>query len=198
MEGYLYKWTNIVFGWQQKYVEIEGDEFKYYKQKGGKLQGVISLRNAKIEMIANEPLRIIVQLADNTMMYLKCNTMADKVKWVNALCMAQQKPEPEDRQKEEIINSISGDSGNLLKTELIGLLKNRILSDSAKLNSYVTQAWTLQALLEASLSDFTEDFNKIAASAPPSLRQNADNIKQYTTELKVPIFFNWLQLALHP
>ena len=183
MEGYLHRWTNAIFGWQQTYAEVENDEFRYYKEKGGKLQGIISLKGSKIEMIANEPLRIIVQLADSSMLYLKCSAMADKVKWVNALCMAQQGNDSNIPLKEKFLSSIVGEDLKPLKEELSSLLQHKIFSDSTKLNACVTQAWTLQALLESALSDFSEGFSKLSG-APAALKESAENIKRYTSELK--------------
>jgi len=76
-----------------------------------------------------------------------------------------------------------------VKEELARLFKSRILSNSAKLNSYVTQTWTLQGLLEAALSDFSEEFSKLGITSS-ALKENAESIKRYTMEIKV--FFSFL------
>ncbi len=175
MEGNIYRWTNAIFGWQKKFGEIEGDEFRYYKKKGAKLQGAVSLRNSRVEMIANEPLRLIVQLAEGTIMYLKCNSMSEKVKWVNAFCLAQQ----------TVPDSVPTlDSDSELKKSIASLLRSRLLNDSSKLNAYVTQAWTLQGLLEGTLSDFSEDIGRLV-QPPESLQNNAESLRRYTSEMKV-------------
>ncbi len=184
MQGDIYRWTNAIFGWQKRYAEIEGEEFRFYKQKGGKLQSVVSLRDCKAEMIANEPLRLIVQLVEGPTLYLKCVSMADKVKWVNAISLSQQQQQPND------VAPIPGfsqlDSKINPKQDLAAVLHSHILDDTAKLNSYVTQIWTLQGLLEGALNDFSEDVAKLE-SPPSSLKTNAGNVKQYTGELKVPL-----------
>lgn len=182
MEGYIYKWTNAMFGWQLKYVELKGDEFCYYKGKGEKLQGVIPLKGSKLEMIANEPLRIILQLSDNTSLYLKCKTMGDKIKWVNAFYRIQQKESPEH--SDELKAQLTNADIKPLKDSLLSLFQSKLFADSSKLNAYIIQVWTLQGLLEASLSDFSEELIKIKAP-PEKLKESAEKIKRYTLELKV-------------
>lgn len=184
MQGSLYKWANAIFGWQLKHVEMKGDEFRYYKARGGKLQGVISLSGCKIEMIANEPLRIVVQLADNSVLYLKCLTVSDKVKWVNALTIAQHENATETSQQQEALDPFGGEELRPVKSELASLLRGRLFSNSAKLSAYVTQAWTLEGLLEAALSDFSEELSKLGAVSK-TLKESAASIKQYTMEIKV-------------
>jgi len=182
MEGYIYKWTNAIFGWQLKYVEIKGDEFHYYKDKDGKLQGVIPLKGFKLEIIANEPLRIILQLSDNTSLYLKCKTMTDKIKWVNAFYKTQQ--EDNLTVKNEFQVALKRNDIEPLKDSLSLFLQSKLFADSSKLDAYLIQVWTLQGLLEASLSDFSEELVKIS-SPSERLKENAERIKRYTMELKV-------------
>jgi len=184
MEGSLYKWANAIFGWQLKHVEIKNNELRYYKSKGGKLQGIIPLTGCNIEIIANEPLRIIIQLSDGSVLYLKCQSVSDKVKWVSALSIAQHKDKGMKKQEELSIEELPP-----VKEELARLFKSRILNNSAKLNSYVTQTWTLQGLLEAALSDFSEEFSKLGITSS-ALKENAESIKRYTMEIKV--FFSFL------
>jgi hypothetical protein len=183
MKGSLYKWTNAIFGWQLKHVEIKDNEFRYYKTKGGKLQGIIPLTGCNIEMIANEPLRIVIQLSDSSVLYLKCQSVSDKVKWVNALSIAQHKGDTLKKQEELSLEELPS-----VKEKLASLFKSRILSNSAKLNGYVTQTWTLQGLLEAALSDFSEEFSKLGTT-PNALKESAESIKRYTMEIKVLFTF---------
>lgn len=184
MEGYVDKWTNSIRGWQERYIVIKNGEFRYYRKKGEKVKGLFSLENSRVEMVNQEPLRITLNFSDNNQIILRCKTLADKAKWVNALCTTQQPNDPDSIQKDEILDSIVTDDMKLLKNELMNLFQNRILSNASKLNAYVTQVWTFQGLLEAALSDFSEDLIKIVAP-PNTLKESADNIKRYTTELKV-------------
>ena len=43
MEGELYKWTNYLFGWRQRYFVLKGSVLHYYYQRGEKPRGRIHL-----------------------------------------------------------------------------------------------------------------------------------------------------------
>jgi hypothetical protein len=183
MEGVIDKWTNNIFKWKERYVVIKNGELRYYQNKGGKLKGLFSLIDAKVEMVDNEPLRITIDLVDDIKLSFKCKTLAEKTKWVNAICTTQQSVNTDSINKDEVLDSFVNEDRNLLKEVVTRLFKNRILNNSSKLNAYVTQVWTFQGLLEAALSDFSEDLLKIV-SPPNSLKEAAENIKRYTMELK--------------
>ena len=184
MEGYIDKWTNSIFRWQPRYVVIKNGELRYYQEKGGKLKGLFSLTDSKVEMVSDEPLGIRIQLSDNSELSLKCKTLADKTNWVNALCSTQQSVDPDSVQKDQILDLLADEDMKSYKPEIIELFQSRILNDSSKLNAYVTQVWTFQGLLEAALSDFSENLLK-TSSIPEPLKESSNNIKRYTMELKV-------------
>jgi hypothetical protein len=186
MEGYVERLMGSFSGWQKEYAEVKNDEFRYYKDKGKKLRGIIPLSEAKIEMAASDPMRVTIKLPNEQTIHLKCKDIANKIDWVNALSVGNQDLEHESSQKKELLES---EDFKGLRLELPELFKSKMLTNSSKLDAFVTQVWTLQGLLEGTLSDFSADLENIT-SPTESLKENADNIKRYTTELKVKIKLN--------
>lgn len=182
MEGYIHRLADGILGWTKEYAVVKDGEFRYYKDKGKKLKGIFLLNNSKVEMVTEDPLRIVIQLADNKTVQLKCNNITDKVNWVNTLCMVDQSSDSDDQQKEEVL--VAAENLKEIQNELATLFQAKMLKNTSKLNAYVTQAWTFQGLLEATLSDFSMDLEKVK-SPTDTLKENAENIKRYTTELKV-------------
>jgi len=186
MEGYIERLAGGFSGWEKEYAEVKNDEFRYYKDKGKKLKGIIPLSGTKLEVAASDPMRVTIELPNKETIHLRFKDMTNKIDWVNALSIGNQDSEYESSQKKELFES---EEFKRVRSELADLLKLRILANSSKLTAFVTQVWTLQGLLEGTLSDFSEDLSKIV-SPKESLKENAEKIKTYTAELKVKIKSN--------
>lgn len=189
MEGYVERLAGSFAGWKKEYAEVKNGEFRYFKDKGKKLRGIIPLNDANIEMAATDPLRVTIVLPNEQTIHLKCKDIANKVDWVNALSVRNQDSDDDNSQKKELLEYADTEDFKGLRTELAKLFKSKMLTNSSKLDAFVTQVWTLQGLLEGTLNDFSADLEKIA-SPTESLKENADNIKRYTTELKVILSSN--------
>ena len=183
MEGEIYKWTNRIFGWQKYYAVIKNGEFRYYQKKNGNAKGMFSLAGSKIEMIDNDLLEIKIKLLDNNEILLKCETITDKVKWVNALSTIQINTPCDSKRKEKLLELINPDLKEV-KNSLTDLLNAKIFNNSSELNTYLIQIYTFQGLLEGSLSDFAENMYRLNIKDDP-LKSSIENIKRYTSELKV-------------
>jgi len=185
VEGYIQRLIGGFSGWQREYAEVKGDEFRYYVDKGKKLKGIVQLSNAKIEMASADPLIITIKVPNEKPIQLKCKDIAEKVDWVNALSIGD--CEAENREKKEVLEY--AENNKEIHAEIASLFRSKMLNNSGKLDAFVTQVWTLQGLLEGTLSDFSSDIGKIKEPTE-SLKENADNIKRYTTELKVTLKHN--------
>ncbi|VDM38959.1 unnamed protein product [Toxocara canis] len=85
--GILYKWTNYVLGWQQRYFELEDGVLVYYKTKGEKQfgsRGSITVRCALIAENEVDLCRFDVATS-GVIWYLKAENIAAKSVWMNAL-----------------------------------------------------------------------------------------------------------------
>jgi len=186
MEGYIERLGRGFSGWKKEYAEVKNDEFRYYEDKGKKIKGIISLSDTKLETVTTDPMGITIELPNKQTIHLRCKDITNKIDWVNALSIGNQDSEYESSQKKELFDS---EDFKRVRSELADLFKLRILTNSSKLDAFVTQVWTLQGLLEGTLSDFSEDLEKIV-SPDESLKENAEKIKTYTAELKVKIKSN--------
>jgi hypothetical protein len=180
VEGYVQRLIGGFSGWQREYAEVKSGEFRYYMDKGRKLKGIVQLSNTRIEMAVADPLRIIIKVPNEKPIHLKCKDIAEKIDWVNALSVGDE--EGDNKKKEEVLDSVEDNKG--IREGIADLFRSKMISNSGKLDVFITQAWTLQGLLEGTLSDFTSDLEKLKEPTE-SLKDNANNIKRYTTELKV-------------
>lgn len=182
IEGYIQRLVGSFSGWQTEYAEVKSGEFRYYKPGGRKLSGIVPLRDARIEMVASDPLRVTIKIGDGKTIQLKCKDVTNKVEWVNALCMGNS--DIENSEKKELLDSTITKDLREVRSEIADLFQTKMLTNSSKLDAFLTQVWTLQGLLEATLSDFTGDVERLKP-VPESLKENAESIRRYTTELKV-------------
>ena len=183
MKGNLYKWTDAISGWKLIYAEIQSGELLCYDKKDGNLQNTVPLTGCLIEAMLNESQKIVLQLSDDKMLYLKFVTMSDKVKWVNAFSNLQC-----DKSAKQIYSSemIEGKNVNieLSKEDIVKLLRNNLLSDSSKLAAYANDGWMVQKQLDNIIENFIKEYFKVH-SDPDTIKINIENIKHYTAELKV-------------
>ena len=57
-EGVLFKWTNFLYGWQERFFVLKDGLLSYYKSQDEKLigcRGAISIQKAKVKVSADLP-----------------------------------------------------------------------------------------------------------------------------------------------
>lgn len=89
MEGWLYKWTNYLYGWKRRYFVLYNGVLQYSKAQGMQRQGALHLNVAKIQPHAKNPRRFLINTG-TSVLHLKANTPADALAWINALKAAQE------------------------------------------------------------------------------------------------------------
>jgi len=99
MEGYLKKWTNVIYGWKKRYFMLNGSILHYYKKKGDKLKGKIHLAITILNIRGTH--EIIIDTGVKKL-ELKSENMDDRNKWFNAFRVA--KHEGLTKEKEVIRN----------------------------------------------------------------------------------------------
>ena len=82
MEGYLKKWVNL--RWQSRYFVLHDDILLYCEKLNGQIKGQIHLKVAAIILVPEDPLLFIIHTGISEM-HLRASTVADKIKWVQAL-----------------------------------------------------------------------------------------------------------------
>ncbi|CDW78336.1 oxysterol-binding protein [Stylonychia lemnae] len=88
MEGYLYKKDGFFSGWVQYYFILHEDTLIYLDKQGGKPQGSIHMKISKISGDQKDRLLILIFNGTNEI-YLRANSIKEKVEWTNALVNCQ-------------------------------------------------------------------------------------------------------------
>ena len=180
MEGFVsIRYTHST-KWEREYAQAKNGKLFRYQSKGGILLDAITLTNIKIEMITTEPLCISIEPHNDKAIDLKFDNIKDKVNWINALCSFELTEF--EKEEKDILNYAEQEEFKEVQSDLTELFKAKMLNNTGKLDAYLTQVWTLQGLLEACLSDFSMEIQKVET---PVLNKSIENIKDYTNELKV-------------
>lgn len=143
MEGYMYKWTNYVYGWKKRYFVLHNGVLQYCKEKGQARKGALHLNIAQVQSHSKNPCRIIVD-SGTTVLHLKTNTQEDALQWLNALRAAQELLQKEVR-KEELRDMLT------IAPALEGQSALSLIAGK------VSVIWDLQAQLE----DLIPQFDKV-------------------------------------
>ncbi len=187
MEGCLVKWTNIISRWKKRYVVIDKDKFTYYKRKGGKVQGSHLLRGVVIEMVHSDPAGFLLQFENGEVMQFRANDAGEKQKWLVAI-QAGKILAGERVRQDNVLHTIAPDAVMTLKTQLIDILRNRILNGSSKLSKDMAGIMSLQEQLENTVNDLLTNLKKNGATLPPGVAECAEIIQKVSQELRVSIF----------
>jgi hypothetical protein len=86
MEGYLQKYTNLLYGYKKRYFVLKGNILYYYKKKGEKVKGKIHLA---ITVINSKSSNLILLDTGIKNVTLKCDSNQERDKWFNAMQMAK-------------------------------------------------------------------------------------------------------------
>ena len=91
MEGYLKKWTNVIYRWKPRYFRLEQGVLKYSKYRFTQSRDKILLTKCQILVTPKDKLRFVIRFSDpkKKSVQLRAHSLADKIKWVDALRTAQ-------------------------------------------------------------------------------------------------------------
>jgi hypothetical protein len=91
MEGNLFKWTNYLFGWRERYFVLIGSVFYYYYKKGDRPRGRLHLSVCQINFQPNDTkLELDSGIA---VLYLKAQSVEERDRWLKALKKAKKDAE---------------------------------------------------------------------------------------------------------
>lgn len=85
--GNLYKWTNYIHGWQERYMVLKTGILSYYKNQLDTqfgCRGSITLRQCSIVPHDLDDCRFDIRVND-CVWYLRANNNEERTKWINAL-----------------------------------------------------------------------------------------------------------------
>jgi len=183
MEGYLVKWTNIISRWKKRYVVVDKDRFAYYKKKDGKLQGSHNLKGVMLEIVHSDPAGFKLNFGGGEVLQFRANDAAEKQKWLLAIqagkILADQKFKSDPSQSNAHNSALE-----IISSQLVNILRKRIINGSSKLCKDMTNIMNLQEQLENAVAELVHclDENK---SLPPRAAECAEIIQNSSKELKV-------------
>ena len=99
LEGYLRKWVNIMYGWKPRYFILHDGLLTFCDSKGGRKKGTIYLKIARISVIPEDPLRIVLHTGTNEL-HLRADTPEEMKKWYQALRQEQEESIRRDDMKD--------------------------------------------------------------------------------------------------
>lgn len=85
--GNLFKWTNFITGWQERFFILKDGVLSYYKSQTEKdigCRGAISIQRAKIKLNPTDEFRFDVSVGD-CVWYLRCPNKELRDEWVHAI-----------------------------------------------------------------------------------------------------------------
>lgn len=146
MEGYLKRWMGVISRWKKSYFILHDSILVYCNAQGEQVQGSIHLRISAIVLIPDDPLRIIINSGTNEI-HIRAATIAEKIKWVNALRNAQEESfkEEEDVVNFEIREEEQKNDSAKKKTVLRAV-------DFQKIDDDLAEIWCTKAYLDEALS----------------------------------------------
>lgn len=87
LTGTLSKWTNYVYGWQDRFISLKDGTLSYYKSENDTAfgcRGSISIRKATIKLHEFDECRFDVSVGD-CVWYLRADDPDTRNKWVDAI-----------------------------------------------------------------------------------------------------------------
>jgi len=95
MEGTIWKWTNYLSGWQQRYFVLENDELRYYDDKNhketdtGKFRASLNVGTTASEIDINGQCITISGMQRKTVFYLQIENDEERCKWLEKIGTAR-------------------------------------------------------------------------------------------------------------
>lgn len=86
-KGSLFKWTNFITGWCERYFILKDGLLSYYKSQNEKdigCRGAIKIQRAKIKLNPTDEFRFDVSVGD-CVWYLRCLSKELRDEWIHAL-----------------------------------------------------------------------------------------------------------------
>ncbi|CAF0840962.1 unnamed protein product [Rotaria sp. Silwood1] len=86
-QGRVFKWTNYLHGWQERYVILKNGFLNYYKNEydiGVGCRGALSVKQALIQSHEFDECRFDIRVGDSVW-YLRAHSPGDREQWIQAL-----------------------------------------------------------------------------------------------------------------
>ena len=84
MEGYLFKWTNIFQGYQERYFKLENNILNYFLKKGEPVKGKLHTKIIDVIESDEDEMKFSIEYGVGVL-YLKAITLHDKEEWLKSL-----------------------------------------------------------------------------------------------------------------
>ena len=174
MEGTLYKWTNYIFGWRERYFVLKGCVVHYYYKKGDQPRGRIHLSVCKIN---SQPNDAKIELDSGiSVLYLKAESIELKELWVKALKAAKKEAENKTIKENQNLTSLANTPVPLVEKNFNSLNYNsvqaRIEMNEVYPNNYNTYRSTIDE------DKLLKKINSLS-TAVNSLENNNENLNKY-------------------
>uniref|UniRef100_A0A158R4K8 Collagen type IV alpha-3-binding protein n=1 Tax=Syphacia muris TaxID=451379 RepID=A0A158R4K8_9BILA len=135
ISGILWKWTNFLMGWQERYFELQNGILMYYKSESEKqfgIRGSITLRCATIQGNDDDETHFEIS-ANGVSWHLKAESLKSKAVWLQAVNSFVSRPQNGNMECLEPTNNISTYTArrsviNELKDKVSELEKSRQLA----------------------------------------------------------------------
>lgn len=88
MEGTLWKWTNYISGWQQRWFVLKSGVLYYYvseSEVGQACKGSLKVASCDIMVHPNDPLRLDIVIPRERHLYLRAPSNSERQEWLVAL-----------------------------------------------------------------------------------------------------------------
>ncbi|CAD8077046.1 unnamed protein product [Paramecium primaurelia] len=141
MEGYLKKWVNFMYQWQNRYFILHEDSLIYCQSKGTPKKGQVHLSICSIRSVPKDPQRIVINYGMSEM-HLRASSVQEKQKWLDALLNAQQRFTSKSQNKLLVQR----------KKNPFYFIEGAPELDLKRIHTTLTQFWVMQAQLEEQIS----------------------------------------------
>lgn len=74
----------MIIRWKPRYFILNEGKLTYADSKGETPKGTVILKNSEILLTPEDPLKIVIH-SENKTLQVRCNSIGDKIKWINAL-----------------------------------------------------------------------------------------------------------------
>ena len=139
-EGWLWKWTNYIKGYQQRWFVLSNGLFSYYRTQTEVTQscrGAINLASACI--VSEDSCNFVISNGKSRAVYLKARTETEKDKWISALerakAVAANSNASDDSSDEGDLSSVKSHSRLKVRTKSFKSMHLQNIHSSPELSS---------------------------------------------------------------